>query len=130
MNVQDYITAGYNLSPLIGQAAITRAEKEVTEAYIKPLVGHTPTESESAAEPLKTAIMRLSFLRISQQNISATRAGAKTKRTEASETPTYSEVLRQHAAMCAVALEAVGARPDKACTDICNIFFKTSYFHN
>ena len=130
MNVQDYRAAGYALSMQIDQAAITRAEKDVTAAYIVPLVGHVPTQAESEAEPMKTAVMALSFLLVMQRSAVATRAGAKTKNTPQSASPTYDDLLRQNAPTCVRALCAIDTskNPVHECSDICNIFFTSHYF--
>lgn len=130
MNVTDYQTAGYGLSSLIAQPVITKAENDVIGAYIVPLIGHVPTTEEKATEPLKTAIMSLSFLLVQQRNIFATRAGAKTKNVQQSGTPTYEEVLQQNAPSCVRALCALntGLNPVKECSDICGIFFHNNFF--
>lgn len=134
MNVEDYRAAGYSVSTLIQQATISLAEKDVVAAYIVPLIGTIPTEVEKGAEPLKTAIMSLSALLVSQRSIAATRAGAKTKNTPQSNTPTASDLLRQYAPSCARALAAIPTqhhkRPSEVCDDICGIFFKTNFFGN
>ena len=131
MTIQDYKTAGYGLSQLIDQTKIDRAEKDVVAAYIVPLLGNVPTEEEIAAEPLKTAVMSLSFLLVLQRNATATRAGAKTKTTEQSLTPSAEDVLRQNAPSCVRALCAVnvGKNPVRECSDICGVFFKTNFFY-
>ena len=132
MNVQDYRAAGYGLSSLIDQAKITRAENDVLTAYIVPLVGVVPSQAEMAAEPLKTAIMSLSFLLVQQRSAVATRAGAKVKMTEQSNTPTFDDLLRQNAQGCQMALKAIAGsnEPYKVCSDICRIFFATNYFYS
>ena len=131
MNVQDYRAAGYALSQGIEQPVVTRAEKDVIAAYIVPLAGHTPTQAESEQEPLKTAIMSLAFLLVQERSIAATRAGAKTKSTPQSGTPTHEDILRQNAPSCAKALCAIDARknPVDECSDICGIFFRSNYFY-
>ena len=130
MNVQDYRAAGYALSTLIDQAAITRAEKDVCAAYIVPLVGRTPTQAESEAEPIKSALMALSFLLVLQRSASATRAGAKTKNTPQSVSPTYDDILRQNAPTCVRALCSIDTEknPVNECSDICGIFFTSQFF--
>lgn len=131
MNVSDYKAAGYALSQLIDQAVVTRAENEVCTAYIAPILGHTPTQEEMSAEPVKTAVMALSFLLVQQRSATATRAGAKTKLSEQSMSPSYDDLLRQNAPTCANALQAIDAskEPYKVCKDICRIFFTTNYFY-
>lgn len=132
MNVQDYRAAGYKFSTLVEQPIITRAESDVVAAYIIPLCGIAPTEDERAVEPLKSAIMGLSFLLIMQRNSTETRAGVKTKLSEQSTTPTYEDVLRQYSPSCVSALQRVapGVSPWKVCSDICGVFFKTNYFYS
>lgn len=132
MNVQDYKAAGYALSNQVEQAAVTRAESDVVAAYIVPLIGRTPTEGERAAEPLKTAIMGISFLLLQQRNSTETRAGAKIKMTEQSTTPSYEELLRESAPSCVAALQRVAPQEKawKVVSDICGLFFKTNYFYS
>lgn len=132
MNVQDYKAAGYNLSSLIDQAKVTRAENDVVAAYIVPLLGNVPTEQERAAEPLKTAIMGISYLLLQQRSSTETRAGAKIKMTEQSTTPTYEELLRESAPSCVRALQRVApqAKAWKVVSDICGLYFKTNYFYS
>ena len=93
MNVQDYRADGYALSQVIDQAKITRAEKEVIAAYIVPLIGETPSQEDIEQEPLRSAVMSCAFLLVSLRGAVATRAGAKTKMTEQSNTPTRDDIL-------------------------------------
>ena len=132
MNVSDYKVAGYALSQLIDQAVVTRAENDVCTAYIVPLLGHEPTQAERGTEPVKTALMALSFLLVQQRSATATRAGAKFKLSEQSTSPTYDDLLRQNAPTCVSALQAIDAskEPYKVCKDICRIFFTTNYFYS
>ena len=128
MQVQDYRAAGYALSTLIEQAVVTRAENDVLAAYILPLIGHTPSAGELAVEPLKSAFMGLSFLLIQERSATATRAGAKSKLSEQSNTPTYDELLRQSAPTCVNALRSLDQEAHKKVSDICRVFFTTNYF--
>ena len=131
MIVSDYKAAGYALSQLIEQPIIDRAENDVCAAYIVPLIGRTPTQAEREAEPLKTAIMSLSFLLVQQRSTTATRAGAKSKLSAESNTPTYADIVRQNAPSCVKALQAIDAdkEPYKVCSDICGVFFRTNFFY-
>lgn len=128
MVLVDYKTAGYGLSQLIDQAVVTRAENDVVAAYIVPLIGHVPSAEEKAAEPLKTAIMSLAFLLIQQRTAVATRAGAKTKLSEQSNTPSADDILRQNAPACVKALRVIDPNAYKKVSDICKVFFTTNYF--
>lgn len=129
MTASDYKTAGYGLSQLIDQAIITRAEKDVVSAYLVPLLGHTPTEQEKAAEPVKSAFMGLSFLLVQQRSATATRSGAKLKLAEQSTTPSYDDLLRQNAPIIVAYLNKIDADAYKKVSDICRVFFTTNYFY-
>lgn len=131
MNVQDYRADGYALSQVIDQAKITRAEKEVVNAYIVPLVGEQPTEDDMQQEPMRSAIMSCAFLLVSLRGAVATRAGAKTKMTEQSSTPTRDDILAQNAPTCARYLQDLAPLEiiSRKVHDICGIYFKTNYFY-
>lgn len=129
MNVQDYKTAGYNLSTLIGQSLVDRAEREIHDAYIQPLMGRALTEDEYKAEPYMSAIMALSYLLLQQRSISGTRAGGKVKQTEQSSTPTDVELLLQNARICDMKLQAIADKPYDKVHDICGIYFRSHFFH-
>lgn len=132
MLVQDYISAGYPVSSLIAQSVIDRAEKDVTAAYIVPIVGSVPSQTELSTDPLKSALMGLSALLVQQRTISATRAGAKAKMTDQSTSPTREDVLRQSAATCAHYLRQIdtSVHVEDVVSDICGIFFRTNFFYH
>lgn len=131
MNVQDYQADGYALSQWIEQAKITRAEKEVVNAYIVPLVGEQPTEDDMQQEPMRSAIMSCAFLLVSLRGAVATRAGAKTKMTAESSTPTQADILAQNAPTCARYLQDLAPLEiiSRKVHDICGIYFKSQFFH-
>lgn len=131
MNVQDYRADGYALSQAIDQAKITRAEKEVINAYIVPLTGETPTDDAMQLEPLRSAIMSCAFLLLSLRSAVATRAGAKSKNTPESSTPTADDILRQNAPTCARYLQDLAPFEIVSVKvhDICGIFFRSQYFY-
>lgn len=131
MNVQDYRADGYALSQVIDQAKITRAEKEVIAAYIVPLIGETPSQEDIEQEPLRSAVMSCAFLLVSLRGAVVTRAGAKTKMTPESSTPTQADILAQNAPTCARYLQdlaPVAIVSDKV-HDICGIYFKSNFFY-
>lgn len=132
MLVQDYISAGYPVSSLIAQSVFDRAEKDVIAAYIVPIVGSTPTQTELDTDPLKSAVMGLSALLVQQRTISATRAGAKAKMTDQSTSPTSEDILRQSAATCAMYLREIDTDivVEDVVSDICGIFFRTHFFYH
>ena len=122
-----YIEHGYKLSSLIDDAEISRAEREVTEAYITPIVG-SATVDESV---LKNAVGNLAFLLILQKTLFATRAGAKVKTGYNSQEADAWAKLQQEATSCHLALETLkkqnGVNADAEVIDICKLYFKTNF---
>lgn len=129
MTAQDYRTAGYSVALQMEQAVIDRAEGDVCAAYIVPLLG-TAYDTEDA--DTRAAIMCLSYLLMQERTAQVTRAGGKRKDITQSSTPTFSDLLAQNAATCALRLERLAAAAgvqdwrDKV-TDICRIFFKSNF---
>ena len=122
-----YSQNGFKISSLIDQSEIDRAEKEVTAAYIVPIVG----EVETPTEVQKNAIGNLAFLLLLQRSIFLTRAGAKTKTGYNSQEADAWAKLQQSASSCHLALEQLrnteGANKDAEIMDICKIYFKTNF---
>lgn len=130
MNAQDYRAAGFPLSNLIDQAAITRAEDDVRRAYLVPLVGQTAADDETNSV-VRAAVMGLAFLLLAQRQTAATRVGGKQKDTPESRTPSRSEITSEHAANCHALLQSVraldGANAQAKITDICGIYFRSNF---
>ena len=122
-----YIEHGYKLSSLIDDAEIKRAEREVTAAYITPIVG-SATVDEGV---LQNAIGNLAFLLILQRSLFATRAGAKVKTGYNSQEADAWAKLQQEASSCHLALETLktqeGVNADATVTDICKLYFKSNF---
>ena len=74
MTVQEYITAGFEISAQIKQTAITRAENDVINSYIIPIIG-----ADYVAADLKNEIMTLAFCLLLRRNVVKTRFGAEQK---------------------------------------------------
>ena len=74
MTVQEYISAGFEISAQIKQTAITRAENDVINSYIIPIVG-----ADYVADNLKNEIMTLTFCLLLRRNVVKTRFGAEQK---------------------------------------------------
>lgn len=132
MNAQDYIAAGYNFSAFIEQSAISRAEDDALTAYILPVYPNAKEELQTN-DTLRKAVMSFAALLVAQRSVSNTRAGAKTKQTNESMTPTAIDILRQYSATCAMRMREVraleGAKKDAKINDICGIYFKSNYFY-
>lgn len=121
-----YKQNGFELSAYIDDAVIERAENEVTEAYVNPIVGGATI----AEETRQRVIGSLAFLLMLQRTIFATRAGAKVKTGYNSNDATEWQKLGQHATTCALLLEKLrqyGANPNAEVFDICRIYFKSNF---
>lgn len=129
MTKQWYQDNGYELSGLISDAIITRAERDVTDAYITPIVGGA-TVSQTVKE---RAIGNLAFLLILQRTIFATRAGAKIKTGYNSQDADAWAKLQQEASACHLAIEMLkrepGVNKDAQVIDICKIYFSTNFLN-
>lgn len=128
MNVQDYRQAGFNLSTQIEQAVIDRAEADIKQCYLLPLVGSAEVDLETGN--FRDALSNLAYLLILQRSIAGTRAGAKQKQTAQSAEVSRWEIGSQQATVCAeklqICAESVGVqKPWRVCKDICGIFYKT-----
>lgn len=129
MTKQWYQQNGYELSSLTTDEAIARAERDVTDAYVTPIVG-----SARVSEVVKQrAVGNLAFLLILQRSIFATRAGAKVKTGYNSLEADAWAKLQQEATSCHLALEVLkkepGVNPDAQVTDICKIYFSTNFLY-
>lgn len=130
MDKKWYRDNGFELSQLIDDAVVSRAEREVTAAYIAPIVGDAEVEQTIK----ERAIGNLAFLLILQRTIFATRAGAKVKAGYNSQDADAWAKLSQEATSCHFALETLraqdGCNKDAVVSDICKIYFSTNYFYN
>lgn len=75
MNAEQYRQAGYRVSMQVSQAEISRAEADVTEAYIARVA---PSYSTTDAD-VKAAVMQLAFILLLQRTAVATRSGGREK---------------------------------------------------
>ena len=124
-----YQDNGYEMGSLIDDAAIERAERDVTDAYVAPVVGTAEVDTSVR----ERAVGNLAFLLLLQRTIFATRAGAKIKTGYNSQEADAWAKLQQEATSCYLALEVLksqpGVNPDANVTDICKIYFSTNFIH-
>lgn len=129
MTKQWYQDNGFELSSLISDATIERAERDVTDAYITPIVGGANVSQEVK----ERAIGNLAFLLILQRTIFATRAGAKVKTGYNSQDADAWAKLQQEASSCHLAIETLKREPgvnvNAQVTDVCKIYFKTNFLN-
>lgn len=128
MTKQEYQNAGFRLSLQIEQVDIDRAEREVTEAYCKPIAPELNTTNVA----YRSAVMNLAFLWLLQHSLFGTRSGAKGVQITSATTPTNADILRECAWDCHFALQILkslaNAPDDVRVTDICRIYFSTNFF--
>lgn len=128
MTKQEYQNAGFRLSLQTEEEDIIRAEREVTEAYCKPIAPELNTTNVA----YRIAVMNLAFLWLLQHSIFGTRSGAKGVQITSATTPTNADILRECAWDCHLALQRLKTAantPDEVrVTDICRIYFSTNYF--
>lgn len=125
MTAKEYRDRGYEVSMQIEQAVIDRAEREITEAYIKPLTDKGVEDAD-----VKEAVFALAYLRMTQQRFFATRSGGKTKTNEFGQDYDQWAKVAEWGAVCDMWLSKVakanGKRTDVV-TDICRIYFKSNW---
>lgn len=125
MQISWYKEHGYELSSLIDQHAIDRAESEVRRCYVVPIVG------ELSGSEVDEAVGNLAFLLILQRSIVGTRAGAKIKNTQTSQNAEAWSIVAQEALSCHERLEVLrrlnGADQRAEIFDICKIYFKSNF---
>ena len=128
MTKQEYQDAGFRLSLQVEQVDIDRAEREVTEAYCKPIA----PDMDTTQEEYRKAVMNLAFLWILQHSLFGTRSGAKGVQITSATTPTNADVLRECAWDCHSALQVLrhmaNTPEDVRVRDICRIYFSTNFF--
>lgn len=127
MTPQDYANKGFPISLHIDQAVINRAEADVREAYVTPIVG------TQTGDAVADATANLAFMLMAQRNVFVTRAGAKEKTNANSRAAEAWETLQEMAHTCAMKIDALrnlpGANKTAEVHDICRIYFKTNFFY-
>ena len=124
MNAEQYRQAGYRVSMQVSQAEISRAEADVTEAYIAKV---SPSCSTTDAD-VKAAVMQLAFILLLQRTAVATRSGGREK-----TAPSLSEEGHPSASDLENAdrlLRKVQTEKGLASTlvdDICGIYYRTRF---
>lgn len=131
MTAQQYLQKGFNVSMHVEQSIINRAEADVTEAYVTPIVG---TIASPAPAQVTDAVLNLAFLLMLQRNVFATRSGAKTKNVNQSQEADTWKVLQDQAHTCAMKIDELrkmdGANKNAEVVDICRLYFKTNFLYS
>lgn len=128
MTPKEYNDKGFAVSLHIDQSIIDRAEADVREAYIKPILG-----AEASGAEVDDALANLAFMAMTQRNVFVTRSGAKEKTNVNSRTAETWETLQEMAHTCAMKIAALRALPGAnniaRVHDICRIYFTTNFFY-
>ena len=131
MTKQWYQEHGFKISSLIDNAEITRAENDVKNAYITPIIGDGDVP-QAVQDACDNAVANLAFLLLMQRSTFLTRAGAKTKTGYNSADADAWAKLQDAATSCHLALETLkreaGVENAKV-IDICKIYFATNYIN-
>ncbi len=124
MNAEQYRQAGYRVSMQVSQAEISRAEADVTEAYIAKVM---PTYSTTDTD-VTAAIMQLAFILLLQRAAVATRSGGKEKTAPSlSENgyPSASDLENADRLLHMIQTEA--GVTSTLVDDICGIYYRTRF---
>lgn len=121
---------GFEVSLNCDQNAINRAENDINEAYIQPILD-AGEEITPAGCILRKAKLDLIFLLLCQRNTHVTRAGAKIKTTLQSNNAQAWDIIAEMGAICDFDLmklkEEVNAPKNTPVNDICKIYFRTNF---
>jgi hypothetical protein len=131
MTPQEYQDQGYKLSANVSQTQINQAEEDVKVAYIVPSIGSELPEVMTDAQ--RNAVMALAFLRLSQNNMTVTRSGAKAKNVAESSSVWLEQGLQEQARRChfyLLVLQKQAGQTGVKLDDICGIYFKTNFFYD
>lgn len=124
MNAEQYRNAGYRISMQVSQAEISRAEADVTEAYIAKVA---PSYSTTDAD-IKAAIMQLAFILLLHRTAVATRSGGKEKTSPSlSENGYPSQSDFDNADRLLRKVQTIGGNVSVLVDDICGIYYRNKF---
>ena len=130
MTKEWYKSQGYHVGLEGTQEMIDRAEREVKDAYITPILPGADFENND----VKSCLADLAYMRLLQLTLFVTRSGAKekfgTNSANASADAKYYEVGMVAAAAVDKIRLMPGANATARVNDICHIFFKNNFFYN
>lgn len=120
---------GYRVSVNTDQALIDRAEREVYEAYIAPILPSSTMDDDEVA----AAMMELSYVRMCAiSNAVVTKSGAKEKTSASSVSADYESISSVHRPVCKMRISALrllpGATKYAKVNDILKLYYKTNFF--
>ena len=130
MTIEWYIEHGFDISAQLSAEVLKRAEDNIIKCYLLPIVDGVPNYDEDL---YTEALANLTFLLLAQQNMKVTRAGAKVKETDTSDTVAPYEIAPAYYELCYKALydlcESTGRSEFPKMQDVCRLFYKSNYFY-
>lgn len=126
---EDLKNEGFEVSLNLDQQTITRAESDIEEAYIKPIIKDVDMTLFDACT-LKKARLNLTFLTLLSRSLASTRAGAKMKISTSSSIPNPWDSLGEVGSVCDFYLHQLKKQSGKSrvkVNDILKIYFRTNF---
>ena len=120
MTASDYNLSGYEISKQVSDEVITRAENDVLNSYVIPIIGETAT-----IEDYKCEVMALAYCLMLRRNITKTRFGSEIKNNQYGTVMQYenASLNTQIAGICKIAYKSLVSKttleaPFNTVTDI------------
>ena len=104
MTASDYNLSGYEISKQVSDEVITRAENDVLNSYVIPIIGETAT-----IEDYKCEVMALAYCLMLRRNITKTRFGSEIKNNQYATVMQYENAAlnTQIAGICKIAYKSL-----------------------
>ena len=104
MTASDYNLSGYEISKQVSDEVITRAENDVLNSYVIPIIGETAT-----IEDYKCEVMALAYCLMLRRNITKTRFGSEIKNNQYGTVMQYENAAlnTQIAGICKIAYKSL-----------------------
>ena len=114
MTAIDYNLSGYEISKQVSDEVITRAENDVLNSYVIPIIGNGAT-----IEEYKCEVMALAYCLMLRRNITKTRFGSEIKNNQYGIVMQYenASLNTQIAGICKTAFNSLKSKS----TDLSNI---------
>ena len=120
MTASDYNLSGYEISKQVSDEVITRAENDVLNSYVIPIIGQIAT-----IEDYKCEVMALAYCLMLRRNITKTRFGSEIKNNQYGTVKQYENAAlnTQIAGICKIAYKSLVSKttleaPFNTVTDI------------
>ena len=118
MTIQEYKDAGYEMANQVTSVVIAKAEKDVFNSYVKPIIG-----SDADEDDYKDEIMALAFCLMLRRTFQKTRFGAEQKRSQYGISDANEALQQQIVGFCVPAVKSLieQTRQDKPFNNVSDI---------